>query len=103
MIRPIESSMSLFNVDHKAHQAQNDPNAHAAQAMQQDEAVKKTAQQMNTVQKSPETEGDVKISDRESEKQKGGQRQKRRRDGTPEAKAAPDGGGDDGGHLNFLA
>jgi hypothetical protein len=104
MIRPIESSLSLYTVDHKAHQAQNDPNAHAAQALQQDEIAKKTMQETFTVQKSPEADGEVKIRDGNSEKNKHDQRKKRKRqdasDVEREAEATEN---TDGGHLNFLA
>jgi hypothetical protein len=94
--------MSLYNVDHKAHQAQNDPNAHTALAMQQDEAVKKTMLKMNTVQRAPEAEGEVKIRDRNSDKNKGGQHQRRGRKDAPADEQEAE-SGDDGGHLNFLA
>ena len=104
MIRPIETNMSLYAVDHKAHQPQNDPNAPAALAVQQAEAMKKTQDQMSTVQKSPETEGDVKIRDRDSEKNKGDQKRRRGNDAGPEeetdAQTKDDG---DRGHLDFLA
>jgi len=107
VIRPIETNMSLFTLDHKAHQAKNDPNAHTTLAAQQAAAEKKTHEQLNTVQKSPETEGDVKIRDKDSEKNRGDQRKRRRRDNDDgeaeddttnlEAKSAGD------GRLNFLA
>ena len=105
MIRPIETNMSLYTVDHKAHQAQNDPNAHTTLAMQQAEAIKHANAQLNTVQKPPETEGDVKIRDRDSEKNKRDQK-KRRRGNNADAETetdieAKDGGGE--GHLNFFA
>ena len=104
MIRPIETNMSLFAVDHKAHQPQNNPGAPAALAAQQAEALKKAHDQMNTVQKSPATEGDVKIRDRDSEKNKGEQRKRRRGHDTEEEAEtdtqAKDGGG---GRLDFLA
>jgi hypothetical protein len=104
MIRPIESSLSLYTVDHKAHQAQNDPNAHAAQALQQGEIAKKTMQETFTVQKSPEAEGEVKIRDGNSEKNKHDQRKKRRRqDGSGTEREALQEEDGDGGHLNFLA
>ena len=105
MIRPIETNMSLYALDHKAHQAQNDPNAHTVLAMQQAEAIKKTNDQLHTVQKSPETEGDVKIRDRDSEKNKRDRRKNRRDNGADSEKEtdveAKDGG--DGSHLNFFA
>ena len=78
MIRPIDTNMSLFTVDHKAHQAQNDPNAHTTLAAQQAEAMKKAENQMRAVQKSPEAEGEVKIRDKDSEKNRRDQRKRRR-------------------------
>jgi len=103
MIRPIESSMSLYNVDHKAHQAQNDPNAHAAQAVQQDDIEKRTMQEMITVQKSPEAEGEVKIRDRDSEKSKRERQKKRGHGEKDESGQEADVEDDKSGHLNFLA
>ena len=103
MIRPIETNMSLFTLDHKAQQAQKDPDAHTVLSLQQAEAIKKADNQLNTVQKSPETEGDVKIRDKDSEKKKRDQR-RRRRDNEAEAGGTDDefkDGGD--GHLDFLA
>ncbi|MDR0764583.1 MAG: hypothetical protein LBE65_03210 [Synergistaceae bacterium] len=106
MIRPIESSMSLYTVDHKAHQAQNAPDAHMAQAMQQNELIKHNQKQAQMVQKMPETEGEVKIRDGDSEKNKGGRGKKRKKEERPEeepetGKGAPSEAS--GGGLNFLA
>jgi hypothetical protein len=101
MLRPIESNLSLYSVDHKAHQAQNDPNAHQFQAMQQEEIVKRTTQQMNTVQKSPESEGEVKIRDRDPERERGGQKKKKKREGGAELSQEEEKSGN--GHLDFLA
>ena len=106
MIRPIETNMSLYTVDHKAHQAQNDPNAHTVLALQQAEAIKKASDQLNTVQKSPETEGDVKIRDKDSEKNKREQKKRNRRGNEGEAENGADieaKEGGDGGRLDFLA
>ena len=105
MIRPIETNMSLYTVDHKAHQAQNDPNAHTVLAMQQAEAIKKTSDQLHTVQKSPETEGDVKVRDRDSEKNKRDKKKHRRNNGADEETGTDIEAKDDdgGGHLNFFA
>ncbi|MDR1138018.1 MAG: hypothetical protein LBK91_06820 [Synergistaceae bacterium] len=104
MIRPIETGMSLYNVDHKAHQPQNDPNAHLAQAAQQGEIVKKTAEQMQTVQKPPETEAEVKIRDKNPERDNGGQKKKRENgDARGKASDAAKGGETSQGRLDFLA
>ena len=106
MVRPIETNMSLFTVDHKAHQAKNDPNAHTTLAMQQAETIKRTNDQLHTVQKSPESEGDVKIRDKDSEKNRRDQKKRRRQGNNAEEEdvsgaTAKDAG--DGGRLNFLA
>jgi hypothetical protein len=95
--------MSLYNVDHKAHQAQNDPNAHAAQAAQQNEVIKNAALQRGTVQRVPEADGEVKIRDGGREKNKGDQRNKRRQDSSAEEEAEPERKVEDGGRLDFLA
>jgi hypothetical protein len=103
MIRPIESSMSLYTVDHKAHQAQNAPDTHMAQAMQQNELIKHNQEQAQTVQKTAEPEGEVKIRDRESEKDKGGRGKKRKKEERPEEEPEAGKGTPSGGGLNFLA
>jgi hypothetical protein len=104
MIRPIETGMSLYNVDHKAHQPQNDPNAHLAQSAQQGEIVKKTIMQSQTVQQPQETEAGVKIRDKNSERDKGKQKKKREKGDSREnmSDAAEDGGAPRG-RLDFLA
>ena len=105
MIRPIETNMSLFTVDHQAHQARNDPNAHNVLAVQQAEAIKKAQHQQSTVQQTPETEGEVKIRDRDSEKNKRDGRKRRRHGNNAEAEdeAATTANSDGDGRLNFLA
>jgi hypothetical protein len=102
MLRPLDTNMSLFNVDNKAYHSHNDPNSHAVQAVQQDDIVKGTMRQMDTVQKSPETEGEVKIRDGNSEKNKGEKRKKHSHDGKS---AEPESGHEEGssGRLDFLA
>ena len=105
MIRPIETNMSLFTLEQKAHQAKSDPNAHTNLAMQQAAAIKKNEDQLKIVQKSPESEGDVKISDKDSEKNRGDHRKRRRRGNDGEAEddteaRAKDAGG---GSFDFLA
>jgi hypothetical protein len=95
--------MSLYTVDHKAHQAQNSPDAHMAQAMQQNELIKRNVEKAQTVQKMPEAEGEVKIRDRESEKNKGGREKKRKKEERPEEEPETGKGKTSGGGLNFLA
>lgn len=103
MIRPIESSMSLYTVDHKAHQAQNAPDTHIAQAMQQNELIKHNLEQAQTVQKTPESEGEVKIGDRESRKNRDDRGKKRKKEERPEEEPETGHGTRGGGGLNFLA
>jgi hypothetical protein len=103
MIRPIESNMSLYTVDHKAHQAQNAPDTHMAQAIQQNELIKRGLEQAQVVQKMPEAEGEVKIRDRESEKDRGGRGKKRKKEEHPEKEPESGDSAPSGGGLNFLA
>ncbi|MDR3278985.1 MAG: hypothetical protein LBT23_00580 [Synergistaceae bacterium] len=103
MLRPIDSSLSLYNVDHKAHQAQNDPNAHQFQTMQQDEIVKRSMQQMNTVQKTPESEGEVRIRDKNQEKNRDDAKKEKKRKSEAEPEASADEKDTEEGHLNFFA
>jgi hypothetical protein len=97
--------MSLYTVDHRAHQAQNAPDTHMAQAAQQNELIKHHQEQAQTVQKAPETDGEVKIRDRESEKNRGDRKKKRKKEERPEEepKAAEGKPGVSAGGLNFLA
>ena len=104
MIRPIETGMSLYNVDHKAHQAQNDQGTHLAQAAQQGEIVKNTVQQLQTMQKSPESEAEVKIRDKNSERGRGRQKRKREKvDTRDDETGTAEEGAAAGGRLDFLA
>ena len=105
MIRPIETNMSLFTVDHKAHQAKNDPDAHTTLALQQAAAMKKAEYQQHTVQKSQEAEGEVKIRDKDSEKNKRDQRKRRRQGNDSEAEDDSEAEAKDAGgrRFDFLA
>ena len=72
MLRPVEASLTLYNVEHKASQLK-DPNAPQYQALQQDEIAKNAQQKAQTVQPSPKTEGGVKIrEDKERDRRNGG-------------------------------
>jgi hypothetical protein len=104
MVRPIETGMSLYSVDHKAHQAQNDPGAHLAQAAQQGEIVKNTIRQSQTVQKPPESEAGMKIRDKNSERDRNRQKKKQGKGETRGDKPETAEDGDaSGGRLDFLA
>lgn len=106
MLRPIESNLSLLNVEQKASQVK-DPNAHQFQAVQQDEILKSAQRQAQTVQTVEKPEGDVKVRERRNDPEER-RREKRRRD----ARGGPDGEKEDGqadpdapqsGGLDFLA
>jgi hypothetical protein len=103
MIRPIETGMSLYNVDHKAHQPQNDQGTHLAQAAQQGEIVKSTVQRLQTVQKSSESEAEVRIRDKNSERDRGRQKHKREKGDTREDESGTAEEGAAAGRLDFLA
>jgi hypothetical protein len=106
MLRPIESNLSVYNVDQKASQIK-DPNAHQFQAMQQDEINKRTLQEAQTVQKNDKSEGEVRVRDRKDDRgREGGEDKRGRKRGN--SQDAPEGETDEAsgagdGHLNFLA
>ncbi|MDR1916537.1 MAG: hypothetical protein LBQ58_08195 [Synergistaceae bacterium] len=108
MLRPIESNLSVYNVDQKASQVR-DPNAHQFQAMQQDEINKKSLQEAQTVQKTDKTEGEVKVRERQDDRNKEEQRRRKRensRSGAEmeeESAATSISSASEGGRLNFLA
>lgn len=105
MLRPIESNLSVYNVDQKASQIK-DPNAHQFQAMQQDEINKRTLQEAQTVQKTDKSEGEVKVRDRKDDRGREDKRGRKRDNSQdapePEGEAGEASGTGDG-HLNFLA
>jgi hypothetical protein len=94
----------LYNADHKAGQVK-DPNAHQFQAMQQDEIAKRTLQQTQTVQPPEASEGEVKIRDRQQNRDKDDRRGKKRKKGTYEdsSEAASDEPKGKAGRLDLLA
>jgi hypothetical protein len=108
MIRPIESNLSLYTVDIKAHQAQTDAGAPMAQAAQQDEIARQAIYLAQTVQKTQETEGEVKIRDQERQRERGGGGKRGKRGNGEESDDAPELAEEaaalaSDGHLNFLA
>lgn len=106
MLRPIESNLSLYNVEQKASQIK-DPNAHQFQAMQHDEIVKSAQQQAQTVQTIEKSEGDVKVRERreDPEERRRKKKDRERGDGRGEDEEARKGSDAPGSHggLNFLA
>lgn len=110
MLRPIESNLSLYNVESKASQIK-DPNAHQYQAMQQSEMDKKSQLQAQTVQPAEKAEGGVRVrerkEDREREKRQEQRKKKNLAPAVRDEDADEQSGGTDAGHgrsgLNFLA
>lgn len=103
MLRPIENSLSLYNVELKANQVK-DPNAHQQQAMQQAEIGKQAEQRAQTVQALEKTEAEVKIRERKDGRGNGGGGGgKRRRDGQGEEPEGSDEKQAASGGLDFLA
>ena len=107
MLRPIESNLSLYNVENKASQVK-DPNAHQFQSMQQHEISVKAQIQAQTVQPTEKPEGDVKVRERKDERDGGGKGKNRRQSGSSDEQAAEEeketGQAAAGsGRLNFLA
>lgn len=86
MIRPIETNLSIFNVENKASQVK-DPNATQAQAMQQIDIKKDSEHQSQSVQAMEEAEGEVKIRDRKSRREKEERRKNKDRRETSETDA----------------
>ena len=103
MLRPIETNLSAYNADHKAHQMKDDQSSHQFQAMQQGETVKESLRQRQTVQKSPESDGEVKIRDRNSDKNRDGSGKRKKRDSAPVEERQEKDDKESGGHLDFLA
>jgi hypothetical protein len=106
MLRPIDASMSIFNVDYKAGQVK-DPSGHQFMAMQQDEIAKKAQQQVETIQPTVKPEGGVKIRDQKKDRGRDGDGKKKKGEsgsdqfdgaGDEDPKDVPPSGG-----LNFLA
>ena len=78
VVRPIETNMSLYNVELKASEVK-DPNASQLQAAQQSLTKKDTEHQAQSVQATEQAEGEVKIRDREAkrEQERGGGKKKK--------------------------
>lgn len=77
MLRPIESNLSIYNVEQKASQVK-DPNAHQFQAMQNEEIAKSAQKQAHTVPTIEKPEGDVKVRDRREDSEEKHRRKKGR-------------------------
>lgn len=68
MVTPIESNLSIFNVDHMANQVK-DPNASHAMGAQQIDVKKESEQLSQKVQAPEETDTFIKISEREKQRE----------------------------------
>ena len=91
MIRPIETNLSLFNVDHMANQVK-DPNATHAQGVQQIDVKKESEQMSQSVHASEEADGEVRIGDKERERQKReAKKRKSKQNGTGEEELLAEG------------
>ncbi len=106
MLRPIESNLSIYNVEQKASQVK-DPNAHQFQAMQHDEIIKSAQQQAQTVQSVEKSEGDVKVRERKDDPEER-RRKKKNRDARSGEDRDDEGCADSGSSssrsgLDFLA
>lgn len=105
MLRPIESNLSLYNVENKASQVK-DPNAHQYQAMQQNEMDKKAQIQSQTVQPTEKTEGGTKVRERKEDRERN-REEKRKREKISRASTVDESGktstNQEGSGLNFLA
>lgn len=82
MVRPIESNMSLYNVELKASEIK-DPNASQFQAAQQTQSKKDMEHKAQSVQATEELEGEVKIRDKDSKRERDGDGKKKKKDGRP--------------------
>lgn len=88
MIRPIEANLSLFNADHMANQVK-DPNATHAQGAQQIDVKKEAEQKSQSVQAPEETDGEVRIGEKERERREREARKKKfKKNGTGEEELA---------------
>jgi hypothetical protein len=76
VIRPIETNLSLFNVDHMANQIK-DPNATHAQGAQQIDVKKESEQMSQSVQVLDEADGEVRIGEKERQRQRQEERKKK--------------------------
>lgn len=104
MLRPIESNLSLYNVENKASQVK-DPSSHQFQSMQQHEINAKAQIQAQTVQPTVKAEGEVKVRERKDERDQSGKR-KNRGQGESAGSAEQEEqtvSADNSGRLNFLA
>jgi len=108
VLRPIESNLSIYNVEQKSSQIK-DPNAHQFQAMQNEELVKNAARQTQTVQTIEKAEGEVKVRERREDPEDRHGRQKKRGgrgslgEDETEEKQADENVSESGGGLDFLA
>lgn len=104
MIRPIETNMSLYNVEMKASEVK-DPNASQFQAAQQQQTKKEVEHQAQSIQPTDQTEGEVKIRDNNSKREQndGGKKKKNSQQDESEEEQAVDRTPDTSRGFSFLA
>jgi hypothetical protein len=90
VIRPIETNLSLFNADHMANQIK-DPNATHAQGAQQIDVKKESEQMSQSVQVLDETDGEVRIGEKERQRQRQEERKKKMKKNAAEEEELPAG------------
>lgn len=83
MVSPINSNVSVLNVDHMANQVR-DPNATHVMGAQQIDVKRDSEQMSQTVQRPEETDAFVRVGDQERERGRGGSGGKRRSGGRPD-------------------
>lgn len=88
MVTPIESNVSIFNVDHMANQVR-DPNATHVMGAQQIDVKRESEQMSQTVQRQEETDAFVRVGDQERERERGGSGKKQRESGGQEDQEEP--------------
>ena len=104
MVLPIESNMSLYNVELKASEVK-DPNASQFQGAQQSQTKKDTEHQAHSVQATEQAEGEVKIRDRDAkrEQERGGKKKKGSQQDEPEEEPIVDRTPETSRGFSFLA
>jgi hypothetical protein len=93
VIRPIETNLSLFNVDHMANQIK-DPNATHAQGAQQIDIKKESEQMAQSVQAPEEADGGVRVGEKERQRQKQEERKKKTKKNAADEEESPAGSPD---------
>ena len=108
MLRPIETNLSLFNVEHRANQAK-EPNAHQFQVMQQEEISKRMQHEAQSVHPTEKVEAEVKVRERKDDRDKEDGKKKKKKNNSfgqaeeIEEETVAQTASTSSGGLNFLA